>query len=439
MLGTAPRIIADGDTTRPGRDQTWQDGGVRALAAGCAVLLGCGGGLEIDGAPGTVVAAVFEASIPYAPVRIDGHPERLLLLDTGAPVTVLDASAYPDLGDGAHEVEVATLGVTFRGATVASWSLAGGGLGAGLLGADLVRHFALTLDYRDARLWITRPYDARVRPPDLATGAEVVLGAEVRGGGRARLPGCGGTGCGTLAFAATRFMVRVTLEGRPAPVWAIVDTGASGVVLDESLLAELPGDGRPRLDGVVVVTSSGLVPAFLSRVWRVGLEGADGASARVAVDDQPVIVIPGSDLLADLSREVGVDTRALIGGQLLRHHLTTIDYPGSALRLAPYGDLSHIPAGEFVGVGFALRREGDDWRVREVYPGRDAFRKGLRPDHLIDELDGTPIRGLPGEAVDAILDAFALGAEVPVVYRAFGVPQAVRVLVEDLLPSFPPP
>jgi hypothetical protein len=157
-----------------------------------------------------------------------------------------------------------------------------------------------------------------------------------------------------------------------------------------------------------------------------------------AVDDLPVLLVPGSDLLAGLSREVGVDVRALVGGSLLRHFLTTLDYQRRALRLMRYRE-PPVPADEFVGPALSFSRFGEDWILHEVYPGHDAHADGLRPGDVIEEIDGMPLRGQPGEVLDAALARFGLGEEVPMRYRRGTLTGTALVLVEDVLPSYPPP
>jgi C-terminal processing protease CtpA/Prc len=134
-----------------------------------------------------------------------------------------------------------------------------------------------------------------------------------------------------------------------------------------------------------------------------------------------------------------VPVQVFLGGSFLRHFLTTIDYPERVVRFGRYDDPSHIPADEFVGVGFTLRRDGDDWVVFEVYPDHDAYRDGVRGGDVVEEIDGMPLTGQPGQVVDAALRRFALGQEVPMSISRLGTARDVRILVEDLLPSLPPP
>jgi hypothetical protein len=219
----------------------------------------------------------------------------------------------------------------------------------------------------------------------------------------------------------------------------MLDSGASSIVLDEAVFASLGQPERPRLDGLTAVTIDGPAATFFSRLWRVRLAGADLAPASISIDDVPVIIHPGSDTLANLSRETGVEVGALAGGMLLRGHLTTIDVPGRTLRMARYHDDAHLPADEWIGVGFTLQRTVAEWHAGHVYTNRDAWSKGLRPDHIIEAIDDVPIRDLPRGAVDALLDPFVLGDLVPVTYRGPEAGGRIEVVVEHLLPSYPPP
>ena len=98
-----------------------------------------------------------------------------------------------------------------------------------------------------------------------------------------------------------------------------------------------------------------------------------------------------------------------------------------------------IDPDEFVGVGLSYVRDGEDWRVLEAYSNRDAYQQGVRPDAILEEIDGLPLRGLDGEAVDAALARFHLGDRVPLKVRNVGRARTISVLVEDLLPHYGPP
>jgi hypothetical protein len=221
----------------------------------------------------------------------------------------------------------------------------------------------------------------------------------------------------------------------------MIDTGASATAVTEDFFVALGGDGRPRLDGISITTANGVATASLSRVWRFTLTAAsgDGTGDGVAVDDLPVLVLPTTELFQNISDEVGENVVALVGGSFLRRHLTTIDYPNQRVVLARYTEQTHVPVSEYIGVGFSLFRDGDDWRVGDVYPNTDAAAELLVSGDVIDELAGTPITGQPQDVVDAILTSYTLGQEVPVGVRSGATIEPHQVTVEDLLPSYPPP
>jgi hypothetical protein len=387
----------------------------------------CGGADEFtfEGTAGTPTPASFGGLVPTIHASIDGV-EREFLLDTGAPMTILDTTSLDvEAGKAPHTVDA--FGLTVHEYPTVAWDLFPGNDLGGIIGGDFLRHFAFSLDYRGGRAWVGDPFDATNVPADLDAADLIDVPIEVLGGGLGALPGGN-----VVALAPTRVMVQVLLEGKTEPVWALVDSGASAVVVDETLLDEL-GDaaGRPRLDGVPVTTVSGVVDAFLSRLAHVEMAGS-------SLDDVPILVVPGSDLLTQLSQEVDLDVRVLIGGSLLRHFWTTFDYPGGFLRLGPYRTTPHIDPLEWVSIGAELYSDGPTWRVRLVYPGTDAAADGLVEDDVVEEIGGMPITGQSPEVVGELLDGYSLGEDVPIgVARDTLVTLQVRV--EDLLPSYDGP
>jgi hypothetical protein len=389
-------------------------------------------GLTYTGTAGVPIPARFDSLIPDVAMRIDGAAEERFLCDTGSPVTFFDTTVYPGAVDGKHRSDLEVFGLRFPDFPTVSWNaFADDEVTSGLIGGDLLGRFAFGVDYQGNRVWLGEEGHPVPRPGDVRAAADVTVPFELEGGGLSRLPGSCPGGCGTVRFAPTRILVRVRFEAQAQPVWAIVDTGATAVTVEDTLYASL-GGARPELEGIIIGTVSGNRAGLYSRVWRLAL-------GDVTVDDVPISVVPGIELFANLSQEVGVPVQVFVGGSFLRHFLTTIDYPEGALRLGRYDDPTHIPAEEFVGIGMTLRRDGDDWVAFEVYPEHDAYRDGVRGGDVVEEIDGTPITGQPGEVVDAALGRFSLGQEVPMSVSRLGTARDVRILVEDLLPSLPPP
>lgn len=233
-------------------------------------------------------------------------------------------------------------------------------------------------------------------------------------------------------------MVQAFVEDSAAPIWMLVDTGASAMVLSESLYRQLmPDSRRPRLDGATVIgVNDGALDAFFTRIWRLRLAAQPNM---VDTDDVPVLVIPETRLLQSLSREVGVEVQALVGATVLRRYLTTVDYQSSVLRFARYTDAATIGIHEFEGFGFQMQPNGVNWTVYEVYSNRDAYAKGIRRGDVIEQLGNMPLMGQSPAVVQMIVDSYHVGELVPVTFRNGQTVNTADILVEDLLPHLPPP
>src|SRR5262245_53320112 len=95
--------------------------------------------------------------------------ENPFLVDTGSPYTVLDTGFYPDVGKGKHAEDIDAFGLTFPGYQTVTLDLFNdpsdpASALAGILGGDLVRHFAFSIDYRGRRVWLFDPFDEQLAP-----------------------------------------------------------------------------------------------------------------------------------------------------------------------------------------------------------------------------------------------------------------------------------
>jgi len=399
----------------------------------------------VEGTSGTQVAATFPGWVPVIQAGVSAE-DHTMIVDTGAPITICDRDSFPGFDkDGKHAVDMHGFGLTFPGYEVVSYDIFGGAPGGGspdgIVGGDLLRHFAMRLDYQGGHAAL---YFGETAPPGddalvFSDGASVPI--EVIGGGLASLPGnCSPMpSCGTVSLPATRILLSARFEGASQAQWVLLDTGASAIATSESFLASLAGNGspRPRLDGVNITTATGVQTAALSRVWRLDIEAGE---ADVVLDDLPLLVLPNDQLLQGISNEVGRPIVALVGGTFLREFLTTIDYPAERLVLERYRTRTHIPADEYVGVGFTLQGGASGtWLVNEVYPSTDAAAQGLVAGQVVEEIAGTSITGLPQATVEALFDGRAVGSTVAVGVVVAGNLVSKDVAVEDLLPDYGAP
>lgn len=427
--------------------------GLGLSAAPAALALpGCqgdeGGALVYDGTAGQPIPASFEQWVASASAEVDGRSETLLF-DSGSPLTLLDTDSAPDLSPGFHPVALDLGGLHMPEVDAAAFDVFSYQQDRtppldGIVGGDILSHFALSLDYQGQRVWLedTSPAPLPDGVAASAVGAAVEVPARVAGGGAFAVPGCSASGSACLrSIGATRFLVRAEVEDQTDAdaFWVVVDTGASSVVLSRQVMDSLESGSRPRLDGVTVGTASGVQTAYLSRVWSLRLGAAAGSGAEADLDSVPVLVLPTDDLFDSVSAEVGEDVRGLVGGSFLRWFLTTLDYPGQDLRLRPFNDTSYIDPEEYVGVGFELAASPSGWVIDAVYPGTDAAAQGLEVGQVVDRLADTDIAGLSASEVSALFEPFHLGDHVPVVVDGPDGAVSRSVAVEDLLPPYEAP
>jgi hypothetical protein len=425
---------------------------VHAVVALSALVFGgglcaCGGGggddFVVEGTSGTQVSAAFPGWVPEIHAGI-GAEDHLMLVDTGAPITILDRTAFPQFEmDGKYDVDWNAFGLRFPGFEVVSYdifaALPAPGVDDGLIGGTLLTHFAVRFDYQGNHAAL---FFDDVPPAGDASVVDAALEVpfDLLGGGLSYLPGtCPGMDhCGTVQIPPTRIVMRARFEGQTDPQWVLVDSGASAIATSESFINSLPGNGtaRPRLDGVAITTANGVVQAGITRVYRAEL----GEGTTVTLDDLPVLVLPTDGLLNAISTEVGRPIVALVGGTFLREFQTTIDYPNQAITLEKYRTRSHIPAAEYVGVGFTLQSSASGtWTIGDVYTGSDADTQGLVPGQTVEEIEHMSITGLSHASVNALFDGHAIGTTIAVGVLVNGSLVEKNVTVEDLLPSYPAP
>ena len=424
-------------------------GAVVAVRLATAVAApGCGGDdgggpLAYEGEAGLPIAASFASGVPGVSASLDGGGLAPFLVDTGSPIILADTDEH-DLADGWHALDLELGDLRFSGLEVGAFDVfSGASVGtapfSGVIGGTLLTHFALSLDSQGGRIWLEDGPPAEL-PAELAAdavGDPVDIDAQVAGGGRFMIGG------DERPVGATRFLVRVAVEDQDDAAesfLALVDSGASSVVLSSEVMDLLGDQDRPRLDGVLVQTASGPKTGHLTRVWSMRLPGA---ADRVEQTSVPVMVLPDDRIFESVSREVGQEVQGIVGGSFLRWYVATLDYPADAMCLRPYRSPDHIDPDEFVGLGFDVTRQDSAWVVDAVFPGTDAEAQGVLAGDTLIEVDGTAVGDLDESDVDELARTGGLGATVPIALERDGddgpVQVDVAVEVEDLLPAFEGP
>jgi hypothetical protein len=394
------------------------------LVALLALAAGCHNNdlhaLQTQGVLGVPTPATFSANVLYVDASVDGVAGGRLLIDSGAPLTILDPARFlpAKIDNGSGTVDSLTVGgLTVEDVPELGLALFGerpGFVPAGILGANVACQFATVLDYRgaEARLAAGPPTDVT----DAALPGTRVPVA-LQGGGSGTLDGT------QFSFPATRISLTVDIEGKQRTL--ILDTGSSYMVLRDALWYDLASDARPTLAGVPILSASGPVTGKLTRAKTVTLAGE-------TVMSPPVLDI-GDDLLDGFQTEVGHPVDGLLGGAFLREFLVTIDYPHDGLFLARYSSEDHIDPDEFHQVGIALdatpANSGHAFRVAAVFPNTDAAKVGILPGMVLVSVDGKMLDTLGLDEAEKLLHG-----PVGTVHDVETTSGGFSVKVDDLLP-----
>ncbi|MFH2008357.1 MAG: hypothetical protein ABI333_17360 [bacterium] len=401
---------------------------------GLLLLGACPGEPEIpfvfSGEPGRSVPAEFYSDVPLVEVVMNSDAPRQFLVDTGAPATLLDSTVY-DREPGVWTPEtLECLGITVLDQPCAVYALFGGALTVGgILGGDIFRHFALTVDYREAMVTIHDALNGAPPPGGVEVDEAVSLPFRLLGGGL--MP----AGEDDLRVAATRVVIELTLEEHV--LYAVLDTGASALVLSEELYTTLLDErpDRPVATGFQVLTVEAAHDMELTRVARVALQGDDTqTAAQISV---PAMVVHGSGALAALSYETGQTVDVLLGASYLRYYRLTVDYPARRVTLEPYQTPDHVSETEYVTVGFTYEEEAPgDVVIDAVIPDTDADVQGVAIGDRILMAGGFDIVQTGSAAVDTVISQSTEGDRIPFTLVRGQTETDYDLLVEDLLPPF---
>jgi hypothetical protein len=299
--------------------------------------------------------------------RINGRGPFVLMLDTGAAATVLSPAAADALSEFSHGTLFGVSGATGRVAMVrrsvrietlevgglrlsgfdapvldmSGFDTALGGRLDGILGYPAFRECTLTLDY---------------------AASEVRLSREVlsRGPGTLRL----------LDRDAPR--VQMTLQGRPLK--PVLDSGSSG-----DIMLKRAGPGAAAWEYVAPPRPVGAVLAIgghdLRRIGRLRGEGE----------------LAGATIVEPLAEESPGAT--LLGTQILKSFVVTIDQRGRLARLEPVGR-KRLEFPSLFGVGAASVPRSGQYEIIEVFEGSPAARAGLMKGDVLARINGEAVSSL---------------------------------------------
>jgi predicted aspartyl protease len=294
-----------------------------------ALGLGCGGGSNnggtaagAAGSGGQTVKGTLTNGVISVPVAVGGVSAMPFVVDTGAPLTLIDPNRFPSSGINTGVGQTTTLNVgglhipnvEVIGASPCGVMMCSDGEPAGLLGGDVLIQYVITIDYSPASIG----FDVGAATPPAGSTATSTTFA-LQGGGMVAIPGT----TNSIGVPATRIALDVTIEGASHPF--VLDTGSSQIVLRPTLYDSLVADGRAQ-GTTNVSTVTGTTTQATTHLKTVDVAGA--TQSNVAAVRSPLN-------LDTLSAEVGHTVDGLLGGSYLSHYVTTIDYAGQRLTLVP--------------------------------------------------------------------------------------------------------
>jgi len=401
----------------------------------CSTDRAQGVSVTVSGPLGEPLTANEELGIFVVPVSVNGVPGSAVV-DTGSPIVALDPASFvaASVPNGSGTIASLALGdLSFTALSVVGGDLLSSPDPSvpieGSIGCTLLCAFAVSFDYRAGAVTLSGAGGGATRPSGVETPG-VTLPFTLAGGGTTMLAGVPGS----VVFPPSRIVMSAMLEGTARSL--VVDTGASYVLVRQSIESALAADGRTVLAGVA--TSS------------VGAGAAGGSSTSVVTRGRSLSVggqeVDGLVLSADsslepaldsLASEVGGEVDGLIGGSYLRQFFVTVDYPGGALGLRRY--TSGGPTYDLfdrVGVGITPATGGIPATVAVVFPGTAAASQGVAVGDALLAIDGMSLTTLGGAAIDALL-AGPVGSTKSLTFGAAASPmismQSVTIAVDDVL------
>jgi len=339
------------------------------------------------GRAGPEIPISLDGDAVVVPLRIQGSSKVLrFVVDTGAEITIIDKRTAKALGlSPGSDIELETVGGETTIPTVelkalqigsyeatavraASYDLSGLTTAMdspvdGVLGIDVLSRFRFTINYGRKTMFISA-----TNTPSPVQGVRVPL-----------TQGSGG------------YLVPVTLNG-DSDVDLLLDTGTNMTQLPWNVWQSVIKTWQPRklLKGVI---SSGQDAghSYLAR-----LDSLQMGNLRI---DSPVVrfVLPAST-----GTFAEPEAPGLLGSDVLRHFIVTIDIPRSQLFLAPASDFHEDPL-EFSSIGIQFLKKDKQLFVVGVWEGSPADELHIQRGDQILEIQATPVADLSGARIEQLL------------------------------------
>ncbi len=320
-------------------------------------------------------------------ISIDGTGPYDFIVDTGAPVTVIDPSVLEVVGQGALSIDVA--GETLPAPSVQSYPVSSSFPGvSGILGMDVLGHRVIHFDYPRGRFWLAE---------------EIVEGD---------LQACthleGDPSTVPLSPYAGYLFTTGRVEARDG--WFLLDTGASLGAITESTWAALRREApRPAMQGFYTQAIIGTFWADLTALGSITVGEREVASvfSRTIPDDE--LPHPDDDALPLLG---------LLPSGYLHHFLLVVDIDGGAMRLdrAAADDAREPPY--FFPFGLATETSTvPPLRVGQVLAGSAAADAGVGLGDEIVAVGGQSFAAIPAGSRAWALGSFAEGDAIAVTRR----------------------
>lgn len=378
------------------------------------------------GSPGQKAPASTAGSIFWVDPTIEGRSGSQLIVDTGAPVSILNPHAFlSGVREGSTFVSTLTIG----GVTLWKTPIIGlpkertytpnGAVYGGILGFTAFGQFSTSFNYRDrCVVFGTGSLPDELEPP-------TAVGFALAGGGFTTAPEESGQHW-VAAFPASRVIVSAQIEGQPYRL--LVDTGASWIGLDSSWFSTIASDGRVTISDDATL-ETGATTASVTRLHSMSVAG---------VEVPKLAAVSGSgidQLLTTISQEVGERVDGMLGAPFLRQFYVTLDYPRRELLLRRYMTQDHI-LDEYQRVGIELHASLNgstySYWVSRVFADSDAAAQHVTVGEQVLQVEGQDVSSLPPSAVNRLL----LGSEgstkrIQLEGRALGI------RVDNLLPLLP--